>query len=462
MESGTYREQDLRDLFEKVCQYCIENKIINQSAYNLWLQPAALVALKDNFSTAVLQVSHDFAKGVIESKFKDKLAAGFESILGFPIDIEVQVANAAPAAAVTEAVKADITDDFIAPSIYSETKTDADGNYEFSFDTFIVGPSNKFAHAASMAVASNPANAYNPLFIYGGSGLGKTHLLFSIASSIRKRYPNYRIVYIKSEDFMNELVDALQTGFSEFRAKYRQADLLLMDDVQFLSGKVQLQEEFFHTFEALFQANRQIVLTSDRPPKEIATLSDRLHTRFESGLLADIQSPDLETRMAMVKAKANNLGIEMPQKVVAYIAENITNNVRELEGAVKKIAAINGLMGSPIDLPMAQNAIKDIFKERPGLNPTPEMILKEVSEFYSVPLEKLTGKARNKEVVIARQVAEYLMRELASMSFPEIGKVLDQHHTSVMYGIETLTKSMAKDENLRDSVNDLKKNIQSK
>ena len=166
--------------------------------------------------------------------------------------------------------------------------------------------------------------------------------------------------------------------------------------------------------------------------------------------------------MAMVKAKATNLGIEMPQKVVAYIAENITNNVRELEGAVKKIAAINGLMGSPIDLPMAQNAIKDIFKERPGLNPTPEMILKEVSEFYSVPLEKLTGKARNKEVVIARQVAEYLMRELASMSFPEIGKVLDQHHTSVMYGIETLTKSMAKDENLRDSVNDLKKNIQSK
>jgi len=332
----------------------------------------------------------------------------------------------------------------------------------YTFEKFIVGNSNKFAHAAALAVANNPARLYNPLFIYGGSGLGKTHLLFSIASSIRKRYPNYRIVYIKSEDFMNELVDALQTGFSEFRAKYRQADLLLMDDVQFLSGKVQLQEEFFHTFEALFQANRQIVLTSDRPPKEIATLSDRLHTRFESGLLADIQSPDLETRMAMVKAKANNLGIEMPQKVVAYIAENITNNVRELEGAVKKIAAINGLMGSPIDLPMAQNAIKDIFKERPGLNPTPEMILKEVSEFYSVPLEKLAGKARNKEVVIARQVAEYLMRELASMSFPEIGKVLDQHHTSVMYGIETLTKSMAKDENLRDSVNDLKKNIQSK
>ena len=200
----------------------------------------------------------------------------------------------------------------------------------YTFEKFIVGNSNKFAHAAALAVANNPARLYNPLFIYGGSGLGKTHLLFAIAGSIRKKHPNFRIVYIKSEDFMNELVDALQTGFSEFRAKYRQADLLLMDDVQFLSGKVQLQEEFFHTFEALFQANRQIVLTSDRPPKEIATLSDRLQTRFESGLLADIQSPDLETRMAMVKAKANNLGIDIPQKVVDYIAENITNNVREL------------------------------------------------------------------------------------------------------------------------------------
>ncbi len=332
----------------------------------------------------------------------------------------------------------------------------------YTFEKFIVGNNNKFAHAAALAVATNPARLYNPLFIYGGSGLGKTHLLFAIASSIRKRFPSFRIVYIKSEDFMNELVDALQTGFSDFRAKYRQADLLLMDDIQFLSNKVQMQEEFFHTFETLFQANRQIVLTSDRPPKEIATLSERLQTRFESGLLADIQSPDLETRMAIVKAKAANLGIEMPQKVVSYIAENITNNVRELEGAVKKIAAVNGLMGSAIDLPMAQAAIKDIFKERPGLHPTSDLILKEVAEFYTIPIEKITGKSRGKEVVLPRQVAEYLMRELASMSYPEIGKVLGQHHTSVMYGIEKLTASMAENEALRDSITDLRKNIQSK
>ena len=333
----------------------------------------------------------------------------------------------------------------------------------YTFEKFIVGNSNKFAHAAALAVANNPARLYNPLFINGGSGLGKTHLLFAIANSLRKKHPSYRIVYIKSEDFMNEMVEAVKTsGFTDFRAKYRQADLLLMDDVQFLSGRQSLQEEFFHTFESLFQANKQIVLTSDRPPKEIATLSERLQTRFESGLLADVQSPDLETRMAMVKSKANNLGVDMPQNVVAYIAENITNNVRELEGAVKKIAAINGLMGSAIDLPMAQNAIKDIFKERPGLNPTPTMILEEVSEFYSIPVDKITGKARNKEVVLPRQVAEYLMRELCNMSFPEIGNILGQHHTSVMYGIDKLTQSMSENEVLRDTVNDLKKNIQSK
>ncbi len=191
-------------------------------------------------------------------------------------------------------------------------------------------------------------------------------------------------------------------------------------------------------------------------------MSDRLQTRFESGLLADVQSPDLETRMAMVKSKANNLGVDMPQKVVEYIAENITNNVRELEGAVKKIAAINGLMGSPIDLPMAQNAIKDIFKERPGLNPTPEMVLNEVSEFYSIPVSTITGKARGKEVVLPRQVATHLMRELCSMSFPEIGKIFGQHHTSVMHSVEKLNKSMDENQMLKDTVNDLKKNIQSK
>lgn len=332
----------------------------------------------------------------------------------------------------------------------------------YTFERFIVGSSNKFAHAAALAVAKQPAQLYNPLFIYGGSGLGKTHLLFAIAGYIRKQNPRCKIVYIKSEEFMNELVEALQIGFSDFRQKYRQADLLLMDDVQFLSGKVQMQEEFFNTFETLFQAGKQIVLTSDRPPKEIATLSDRLQTRFESGLLADIQSPDLETRMAMVKAKANQINIVLPQNVVSYVAENVTNNVRELEGAVKKIAALHNIMELPLDMNTAQAAIRDIFKERPGLHPTSDLILQETSSFFTIPVEKLLGKDRSKEVVVARQVASLLMRQMAGMSLPEIGKVLGQHHTSVMYGIDKLTQSMTENDALRDSVADLMKNIQSK
>lgn len=329
----------------------------------------------------------------------------------------------------------------------------------YTFERFIVGSSNKFAHAAALAVARQPAMLYNPLFLYGGSGLGKTHLLFAIAGYIRKTHPTFRIVYIKSEDFMNDLLDALQTGFAAFHQKYRQADLLLMDDVQFLSNKVQMQEQFFHTFETLFQAGKQIVLTSDRPPKEIATLNERLRTRFESGLLADIQSPDLETRMAMIKAKAAATGIQLPQKVVAYIAENITNNVRELEGAVKKIAAIHTLMDRPIDMELAQDAIRDIFKEKPGLHPTPEMILKEVAEYFAIEQSRLVSKARSKDIVVPRQVACYLMRDIGGMSYPEIGKVFGQHHTSIIYGVEKLTSAMAQEEQLKNKVSDLQKNI---
>lgn len=329
----------------------------------------------------------------------------------------------------------------------------------YTFERFIVGSSNQFAHAAALAVAKQPATLYNPLFLYGGSGLGKTHLLFAIAGYIRKTHPTFRILYIKSEDFMNDLLTALNSGFADFYQKYRQVDLLLMDDVQFLANKVRMQEEFFHTFEALYQAGKQIVLTSDRPPKEIATLNDRLRTRFESGLMADIQSPDLETRMAMIQAKAAGMGITIPTRVVTYIAENITNNVRELEGAVKKIAAIHTLMNKPIDMELAQTAIRDIFKEKPGLHPTPEMILKEVADYFVIEQSRLTSKARSKEIVVPRQVACYLMREIGGMSYPEIGKVFNQHHTSVIYGVEKLTAAMQEDELLKNKVADLQKNI---
>jgi len=463
MESGTYREQDLRDLFEKVCQYCIENKIINQSAYNLWLQPAALVALKDNFSTAVLQVSHDFAKGVIESKFKDKLAAGFESILGFPIDIEVQVANAAPAAAVTEAVKADITDDFIAPSIYSETKTDADGNYEFSFDTFIVGPSNKFAHAASMAVASNPANAYNPLFIYGGSGLGKTHLLQAIGNEIklRQKDKNPNIIYVRGEAFTNELIEAIERkSTQEFHDKYRMADVLLVDDIQFIGGKESTQEEFFHTFNSLYQAGKQIVLTSDRPPKEIKTLEERLRTRFEWGLLADIQPPDFETRVAIIRRKADLLGITIPDEVADYIANRLKNNIRQLEGAVKKLKAYQSVMNTPPSIMVAQNAIRDILNDNQPVPVTVERIIAEVARTCSVTPQDIRSTKRAAQISNARQAAVYIVRDITQMSMQAIGGEFGgRDHSTIVYAIQQVEQKMQTDPKYRAMIEDIIKNI---
>ncbi len=333
----------------------------------------------------------------------------------------------------------------------------------YTFERYIVGNSNKFAHAAALAVAKKPAALYNPLFIYGQSGLGKTHLLYAIAGEIRKNNKNFKIIYKKGDDFTNEIVEAIQNGtMADVRAHYRQADLLLVDDIQFIAGKERTQEEFFHTFNTLHEASKQVVLTSDRPPKEITPLADRLRTRFEAGLLADIQSPDLETRMALVVEKGELLGVKIPNNVVEYIAASITNNVREIEGVVKKLAANHSLMGKTIDLALAQEAIKDIYKERPGLNPTPQLILDEVAEYYNIPASRLLGSSRTKDIVVPRQITVYLIRELTEASLPDIGKFMNQHHTTILYAINKLTEQMSQQEELRNAIKDLKSNIQNK
>ena len=460
MESGTFSDQKLQEIYDSVCKYCIENSIIGQSAYDLWLKSAALVALKDNFSTAVLQVGHDFAKGVIETKFKDKLASGFESILGFPLDIEVQVAGASM---VNEVHKPEISEDFASPSIYSETKTDADGNYEFSFETFIVGPSNKFAHAASMAVASNPANAYNPLFIYGGSGLGKTHLLQAIGNEIKLRQkdrsPN--IIYVRGEAFTNELIEAIERkSTQEFHDKYRMADVLLVDDIQFIGGKESTQEEFFHTFNSLYQAGKQIVLTSDRPPKEIKTLEERLRTRFEWGLLADIQPPDFETRVAIIRRKADLLGITIPDEVADYIANRLKNNIRQLEGAVKKLKAYQSVMNTPPSIMVAQNAIRDILNDNQPVPVTVERIIAEVARTCSVTPQDIRSTKRAAQISNARQAAVYIVRDITQMSMQAIGGEFGgRDHSTIVYAIQQVEQKMQTDPKYRAMIEDIIKNI---
>ena len=309
-------------------------------------------------------------------------------------------------------------------------------NPQFTFKSFVVGASNRFAHGAALAVANKPADAYNPLFIYGQSGLGKTHLLYAIAAEIHAQHPEFNIVYIRGDQFTNEMIAALREGRNrEFRNKYRNADLFLVDDIHFIAGKDSTQEEFFNTFNALYEDHKQIVLTSDQPPSQMLKLEDRLRTRFEWGLIADIQPPDYETRMAIIKNKAVALGVDIGDDVCSYIAENITNNIRQIEGTVKKITAFHDLTDMPLDVANVSRAIKDMYKDVNSSLPTPSLIISEVSRYFSIEEHILRGSLRNKGTAEARQIAMYLIRNLTQCSLPDIGKEFGRDHATVIHSI---------------------------
>ena len=338
-----------------------------------------------------------------------------------------------------------------------------DFNPQFSFDSFVVGPSNRFAHGAAIAVTNNPGAVYNPLFIYGPPGVGKTHLLYAIANGIRKKNPAANIVYIKGDQFTNELIAAIQSGKNiEFRSKYREADLFLIDDIQFIAGKESTQEEFFHTFNKLYEENKQIVMTSDRKPSDMVTLEDRLRTRFEWGLLADIQPPDYETRMAIIKNKATSLALNLHDDVCNYIANNVTNNVRQIEGTVKKLRAYVDLNGMELTLENVTRAIADMFKSEGNALPTPTLIISQVCKFYSIDESILRGTLKNKGTAEARQVAIYLIRKLTNLSTPDIGKELNKDHSTVIYSINKVENALKSgNTELQNHIRDITANINS-
>ena len=409
-----------------------------------WFDDAEVVELNEN--NLILYSPSDFRREIIRRRCTDYIQDALKEV--FNSDAKLMVFGDEELDAFKQKGKSVSSMDF---------------NPQFTFDNFVVGPSNRFAHSAAIAVSKTPGQVYNPLFLYGPPGVGKPHLLYAIANGIRKENPNANIVYIKGDQFTNELIAAIQNGKNiEFRSKYREADLFLIDDVQFIAGKESTQEEFFHTFNKLYEEHKQIVMTSDRKPSDMLTLEDRLKTRFEWGLLADIQPPDYETRMAILKNKAKNLGLNLSDDVCNYIAINVTNNVRQIEGTVKKILAYRDLNNMPLDLPNISRAIDDMFKSEGNALPTPSLIISQVCKFYSIDEVVLRGTQKNKGTAEARQIAMYLIRKLTNLSLPDIGKEFARDHSTVLYAIRKVEVALKNgDTNMQNNIRDITANINS-
>ncbi len=419
--------------------------LLSTTVISTWFDDAEVVELTEN--KLVLYSPSEFRKNIIETRCVGHIQDAMKEL--FDMNVEVQVLSGEEVEAYKQKGR---TPQFI------------EYNPQFTFDRFVVGPSNRFAHAAAIAVANRPAETYIPLFIYGPSGLGKTHLLYAIAGEINYRHPDYNIIYIKGDQFTNELIQALQEGKNaEFRNKYRNADLFLVDDIQFISGKESTQEEFFHTFNNLYENHKQIVLTSDRPPSDLLRLEDRLKTRFEWGLIADINPPDYETRMAIIRNKSDSLGMDMPDDVCSYIAENITTNIRQIEGTVKKIKAYWELTGMEINVGNVSRAIKDMYKGKADTLPTPSLIISEVGKFYNIDDDTLRGTLKNKGTAEARQVAMYLIRKMTNLSLPDTGKEFGRDHSTVLHSVRKIEKALSDSKNpLNETIRDIMANINSK
>lgn len=436
----------LDDIWSAVCEEC--KKSISEVAFDCFLKPLKPVSL--DAGIFILSIDNEYMRGVVEQNYTELLRTALKAVMGIDIDARI--------------IYEDEEEKIIKAEQLSEGLTFEDF---FTFSNFVVGSTNRFAHAASLAVSNNSSITYNPLVIYGPSGVGKTHLMLAIKNQIKKNFPYKKIVYTRGEDFTNELIKAIQDGklglgtIDDFRNKYRGVDVLLVDDIHFIAGKEQTQEEFFNTFNTLYQNNKQIVVTLDRPPREIKTLDDRIRSRFESGLFADISLPDFETRVGIIQKKSQQLHIEIEESLVFYIAEHIKSNTRQLEGVVKKLEAYISIQGKIPNLAVVQGFIRDIINDT---RPEPvkiETIIAEVAKTYNVSESDILSNRRTAALALARQVAMYIARETTNLSFSAIGESFGKDHTTVLYNVKKVEKFLKDKPYEKELVNDIIRNLTS-
>jgi chromosomal replication initiator protein len=424
---------------------------VGDSTFDLWFKPIKLLQLKDK--TIALEIPNRFFRDWIEDNYPTIIADAVESILGYPLTVKYKTAEKEDAALRRMDSRLENRRNKLASrGIYL--------NPRYTFDTFVVGPSNQFAHAAAMRVGENPGYAYNPLFIYGGVGLGKTHIINAIGNAIVDKNPGMIVYYVSAEQFTNEVISSIRhEKMAELKEKYRNVDVLLIDDIQFISGKTTTQEEFFHTFNSLYEKQRQIVISSDRSPMEIADITDRLRSRFSMGLIADIQSPEVETKVAIIYKKADAEKLSINDEVAYFIATKIKSNIRELEGCLIKLGAHASLTGMPIDINMAKNVLKDLISE--GDKPiTVETIQKAVCEYFGMKAQELKTKKRTKEVANARQIAMYIAKQHTQLSLSEIGRCFGgKDHATVIYACKQIEDRRSRDENLNKSIENIIKKL---
>jgi chromosomal replication initiator protein len=424
---------------------------VGDSLFDLWFKPMRLVQIKDRYVT--IEIPNRFFREWIEDTYPSIIPSALEEVIGFPVTVRYKVTEKEDDALRRKESRLESR----------KTKLASRGIYlnpKYTFDTFVVGPSNQFAHAAAIRVAESVGFAYNPLFIYGGVGLGKTHLMNAIGNAIVDGNLGTIVYYVSSEQFTNEVVSAIRHGkMGEFKEKYRNVDVLLIDDIQFIAGKDTTQEEFFHTFNSLYEKQKQIIISSDRAPIEIADITDRLRSRFSMGLIADIQPPEVETKVAIIFKKAENDKLTITEDVAYFIATRVKSNIRELEGCLIKLGAHASLTGMPIDIEMAKNVLKDILSEE-DKPVTVETILKAVSDYFGIKMQDIKAKKRTKEVANARQIAMYLAKQFTNLSLSEIGKGFGgKDHATVIYACRQVEERKAKDGNLSKSLDNIIKRM---